>query len=62
MNKKKSKKSISKTNWWARTVDIVRIGPFSSQAKASKAILGLDGNPILGAFVWPEKINANVKR
>jgi hypothetical protein len=50
-------------HWFARCAGIKRTGPFDSQLEATAAIKGLDGEPIEGAFVWPEttKVVTTVK-
>ncbi len=44
-----------RTRWFARGGGVKRIGPFVSQVKAVQAVMGLDGEPVDGAFVWPEE-------
>ncbi len=44
----------AKVRWFARGGGVKRMGPFASQVQAAQAIMGLDGEPVEGAFVWPE--------
>lgn len=42
--------------WFARTSEIKRMGPYPDQVAASAALIGLDGHPVDGAYVWPEYV------
>ena len=47
-------RGAARVRWFARGGGVRRMGPFASQVKAAQAIMGLDGDPVEGAFVWPE--------
>lgn len=49
-----TEREAPKTQWFARAGDIKRMGPFASHVEAARAVIGLDGAPVEGAFVWPE--------
>lgn len=44
--------------WYARGGGIAKMGPYTSQARASAALLTPEGVPIEGAFVWPVEVSA----
>lgn len=56
---KSTKAKRKQIEWWARGGGIARMGPYRSYARAAKALTGLDGLPVLGAFVWPEPIRGS---
>lgn len=42
-------------HWFARGGGIAKMGPYASQVEAVNALRHIDtGEPIEGAFVWPE--------
>lgn len=41
--------------WWARGGLIARMGPYATHAQAVRALRTFTGEPIEGAFVWPEE-------
>lgn len=45
----------SSLQWYARGGGIARTGPYPSAERAARAIMGRDGLPVDGAFVWAER-------
>jgi len=38
--------------WWARTSEILWMGPYDSAEAAWRAVLGYNGTPVNSAIVW----------
>lgn len=53
---------VKPTVWFARGGDIGRMGPYKSYEEASFALMGVDGFPVEGAFVWAEPKGYKPKR
>lgn len=47
-----------KVVWFARGGNIAHAGPFATQEKAVNIVLGENGFPVSGAFVWPVTVQS----
>ncbi len=47
--------TVRKVIWYARTDEILRMGPYRTMLKACAAVMGADGYPVKGSYVWCEE-------
>ena len=43
--------------WFAKGGHIERSGPYETDVEAAKYVIGTNGCPVEGAFIWPELVD-----
>lgn len=51
---------MSKTVWFAASKEIFKMGPYKTQLEAWKMMMGLDGRPVEGTWVWCEEVSDEI--